>query len=727
MSQRDRFDSALSLAMDQQLSLATRTESHGSTSLQPWSSYNVRQDSLTETESTNETRASSLYECDPAPIPWQTSPKVLVSIPRSSSPLASLPASRIATPGVISCAQCGTDFSGIYRRGNLARHVRHKHDQGSGKLFSCRAANCLHDFRRPDARLKHERKLHPELQIAPIESRSGPSETFSEPPSSQVDSKYALSTTSRSEPLGYREGGHQSVVSAVEHDTSTDEYISPNMRAAWHTFAQLHAALDEEDYSQACDKLFLRWEAIAQELKDKGSNAYDVYAQALDDIHSVIAAIDCTAVVDHSEQIPNQSEHLRQQKPYQETGRHGQGAAPSSGSAPTADYNIVPQNHTWYPANVNSGKITTGRKGKGKKNPAPRVDCPMYKHWLLYRTAGAPPPCRGCSATSMNQVRNHIKQSHVGERVGMLPYYHHCTRCKGNFVDLTSGSFHIAARDCAHTPQLRNNITTPWAQLYLSIYPSATQVPRPFTGEAGFLPRGVITQCQSSRPFLGERTPGNSRESPRPTNMNALSTERPIYNAVMQTMLREAGSHLPSSESQAIAGVHFGAMDLNIPVGSGHAAFEEQLYNAQSHLLNVLLTAPLHMTQEQIAAAAHYLQQIVDVVNAFYTVSTVPAASTVDTHVSGENPNNVFSDVPLSPQTDQTTLSNILPGSPPAFCGPGGSPPDHLAGSNEAQSMDHGQNDLAHIFIPPILDLGSDIDGSGFDQDFDLEEEALWQ
>lgn len=50
---------------------------------------------------------------------------------------------------------------------------------------------------------------------------------------------------------------------------STNEHTSESLLAAWRVFAQLHATLDEEEYSLACDTLFTRWEAIAQELKDR--------------------------------------------------------------------------------------------------------------------------------------------------------------------------------------------------------------------------------------------------------------------------------------------------------------------------------------------------------------------------------------------------------------------------------------------------------------------------
>ncbi|KAF2623499.1 hypothetical protein BU25DRAFT_175783 [Macroventuria anomochaeta] len=727
-----RFDSALSLALDQQLSLHTSTSMHGPPASQPWSSYNVRQDSFTETESTNETPASSLYENDSTSTAQAFPPKPLDSIPRSSSPPALSSASGVANSSTISCGQCGTDFTGGYRRGNLARHVRHKHGQANARSYTCRAPNCLHDFRRQDARLKHERKAHPELEHAPVEPRQHHEQSSSGALSYPIESDCALGVSS--DATDDYEYSH--AVISTPQNTSTHGHISTNLVAAWQTFSRLHATLDDENYSLACDVLFTRWEAIAQELKDKASDAYDVYAQVLDDLYSVIAVIDCETPVDHPEEVRDQTEYLRQHRPYQETARHGYVAvsALDTGTTASGSHNDTLKSHSWRPKESISGKSSTGRKGKGRKSPTPRVDCPMYKHWLVYPTRNIPPPCQGCSASSMNHVRNHVKQRHVGERVGMIPFFHHCTRCEGNFVDFTTSNDHRAARACAHTPQLRNNITTPWAQLYLAIYPSATEVPRPckccrscqylrfqliineVTGEEGFLPPAVVIQCRP-RSFLDGPSSGNLQGPPQPASMSLPSTEQPIYDAVMHTMLQDATRYLPSGAPAA---------DLNTPrtnephpavPRSGQAAFQNQLFNAQSHLLGVLLDAPRYMSQQQIAAAVHFLQQIVDVVRAFQTASVVPAALTVDTQPSSQNPDNVFSEVALSPQTDRTTTTNVLPVSPSRLCEYGRSPVDGTYDRNAPLPMAHGQNDLAHVFDPPLFDLNfdmSDVDLSGY-------------
>jgi uncharacterized Zn-finger protein len=68
---------------------------------------------------------------------------------------------------------CSTKFTGEYRRGNLGRHRRQKHD-GQGIFYSCEASDCPKSFRRVDARIKHYRTDHPELASGfPVLLRSG--------------------------------------------------------------------------------------------------------------------------------------------------------------------------------------------------------------------------------------------------------------------------------------------------------------------------------------------------------------------------------------------------------------------------------------------------------------------------------------------------------------------------------------------------------------------------
>lgn len=77
----------------------------------------------------------------------------------SCSSGASLPAG----PSRISCNTdgCIAFFSGIYRKGNLARHKRLKHK--GPVVYECEDLLCDRVFKRQDARVKHYRRWHPQL------------------------------------------------------------------------------------------------------------------------------------------------------------------------------------------------------------------------------------------------------------------------------------------------------------------------------------------------------------------------------------------------------------------------------------------------------------------------------------------------------------------------------------------------------------------------------------
>ena len=60
---------------------------------------------------------------------------------------------------------CNRTFRGSSRKGNMLRHIRTKHGV-SGRVareFPCASVECAKTFKRKDARLNHERKVHPEL------------------------------------------------------------------------------------------------------------------------------------------------------------------------------------------------------------------------------------------------------------------------------------------------------------------------------------------------------------------------------------------------------------------------------------------------------------------------------------------------------------------------------------------------------------------------------------
>ena len=66
-----------------------------------------------------------------------------------------------SVPAAMRCPHCNALFTGRHRNGNLGRHVRQKHKKT--REYVCEEMWCDRVFMRADARLKHYRKLHPEL------------------------------------------------------------------------------------------------------------------------------------------------------------------------------------------------------------------------------------------------------------------------------------------------------------------------------------------------------------------------------------------------------------------------------------------------------------------------------------------------------------------------------------------------------------------------------------
>lgn len=87
------------------------------------------------------------------------------STSEASSPVS---AASPSMPDIIQCEICLTEFSGEYRKGNLARHVRLKHKDKHSMSYECEDEYCSRTFKRQDARLKHHRKHHPYLDPKPI-------------------------------------------------------------------------------------------------------------------------------------------------------------------------------------------------------------------------------------------------------------------------------------------------------------------------------------------------------------------------------------------------------------------------------------------------------------------------------------------------------------------------------------------------------------------------------
>lgn len=73
------------------------------------------------------------------------------------------------TTTTLNCEHCSQKFSGLYARGNLARHRRLKHK--GLVVYECEELHCNRIFLRQDARTKHYRRRHRHLASGPAYSR----------------------------------------------------------------------------------------------------------------------------------------------------------------------------------------------------------------------------------------------------------------------------------------------------------------------------------------------------------------------------------------------------------------------------------------------------------------------------------------------------------------------------------------------------------------------------
>jgi hypothetical protein len=120
---------------------------------------------------------------------------------------------------------------------------------------------------------------------------------------------------------------------------------------------------------------------------------------------------------------------------------------------------------------------------------------------------GTLPPCNGCRAASMSQVRGHLNPSRTGTHGGYPAFVRQCSRCKDDFIDEETYNSHKTANSCAFQSQSRLQIQIPWARQYLKLFPNATRVPLP----CKFSPtvhRAHPTNCRCYRARRGRLASG---------------------------------------------------------------------------------------------------------------------------------------------------------------------------------------------------------------------------
>lgn len=185
--------------------------------------------------------------------------------PSASGP-ARLPISQRFSNNVTTCRQCAQDFTGKYGAGNCARHFRLKHAGEDNTLYKCNASNCDKVYRRKDARLKHERRKHPELHLSPALARRG------------IDHHPTISSARHNaaivHDLSYNVGqwlptDHASVGSQTCKEQDPCTLVERTHHAAHYIITTLQEELHPGDYLRSFDAFFIRWECIVQQMLQK--------------------------------------------------------------------------------------------------------------------------------------------------------------------------------------------------------------------------------------------------------------------------------------------------------------------------------------------------------------------------------------------------------------------------------------------------------------------------
>ena len=137
-------------------------------------------------------------------------------------------------------------------------------------MYACRAGDCRKEFNRQDARLKHERNTHPRLCRPASQPRfrrhidTSAADFMKEEPASTALGAQFLASRSLEDSSINVEDNNDVFAEGADHDAVSNLPV-----AAWKTFYEIHARLDPAKYSQLCNRLFTRWAALAQALKEQ--------------------------------------------------------------------------------------------------------------------------------------------------------------------------------------------------------------------------------------------------------------------------------------------------------------------------------------------------------------------------------------------------------------------------------------------------------------------------
>jgi hypothetical protein len=206
------------------------------------------------------------------------------------------------------------------------------------------------------------------------------------------------------------------------------------------------------------------------------SDTYAVYAKVLDDLYSVVDAIDSGLISSQDHGIPRLTSLYHRPALGPPSGSHGRrdstaglGADARSPSCKSSKPN---RRRLFHQGNFGENRVA--KANRPKREGSYEVDCPDHKHHMMYLNS-QDSSCQGCREKFMSQVRSHLIRIDHGGRSGAWQ----CSCCKKDFDDQQEFETHKAVRACSHRPLRRGGIVLQWARLYLIRYPNATRIPTP--------------------------------------------------------------------------------------------------------------------------------------------------------------------------------------------------------------------------------------------------------
>ncbi|KAH7390972.1 hypothetical protein DE146DRAFT_150765 [Phaeosphaeria sp. MPI-PUGE-AT-0046c] len=403
--------------------------------------------------------------------------------------------------GLTTCNQCGAEFSGRYQRGNCARHVRQQHSEKEVQVsMDCVCRVCKQEFKRQDARRKHEWKKHGLEDTKPLSRRP----FLPRRPLAQDSSSHAGTYDTPSE-----EGTLTCPPTTKGQNTVEARYCVPDPSyRAYEKFSTARKHLDNEQYNIFCDVVLARGKYIVERLRSGRSSLHDMFSQELRGLSKQLLRRQQRSLkVDpdtEEDQVDAQS-NADSQHGGNSCSRLTVGNAPSRRRASTASSRFNP-----YPRRSSKKSdedpLLAILRSSTQQEEEQSLDCPIHKWHLMHRNES---PCNGCGKPYMNGVRQHLLPTYSQQHRGNILFMQRCDTCKEDFIDeaLWNRGRHDTGNCVARSQPKGNNLMC-WARLFLKIYPEEHRIPSPYRNDHRLLPNQLVVRLRHELGLTQSNTAG---------------------------------------------------------------------------------------------------------------------------------------------------------------------------------------------------------------------------